>query len=290
LERKIKIKEIIMDIKRAVIKKIRKVSHQFGIEISKYETEASRARKQQFDKWETLAEILIVNLNRQRQNLTTQIENDFISFISENFRKSKSQIFQDLLVLFLLGKKENGYFVEFGATDGISFSNTYLLEKYFHWQGVLAEPGRVWHKDLARNRDCRIDPRCVWDTSNECLQFNETECAELSTVNELTKKDSLADARIKSKKYSVETVSLNELLMQANAPASIDFMSVDTEGSELRILSQFDFNKYRVNVLCVEHNFSEPDRAAIYKLLVKNGFERVFTEYSYFDDWYVNIK
>ncbi|MDC1458630.1 FkbM family methyltransferase [Burkholderiaceae bacterium] len=287
---KIKIKEIIMDVKRAAIKKIRSIFHQFGIEISKYETEANRARKQQFDKWETLAEILIINLNRRQENRTTKFENDFIKFIADNFRKSKSQIFQDLLVLFLLEEKEHGYFVEFGATNGISFSNTYLLEKGFHWKGVLAEPGRVWHKDLAQNRDCRIDRRCVWDISDEHLQFNETECAELSTVNELTKKDSLAIGRINNKKYLVETVSLNELLMQSNAPASIDFMSIDTEGSELRILSQFNFNKYRVNVICVEHNFSEPDRADIYELLVKNGFERVFTEYSYFDDWYVNSK
>jgi FkbM family methyltransferase len=279
-----------MNIKKEVIKKIRKIFNQFGIQLSKYETEANRARTQQFNKWETLAEILIIYLNRRHQNLTTQIENDFIQFISENYRKSKSQLFQDLLVLFLLKKKKNGYFVEFGATNGISFSNTYLLEKDFHWRGVLAEPGRVWHEDLAQNRDCRIDRRCVWDTSNERLQFNETECAELSTVNELTKKDSLASSRINNKKYNVETVSLNELLMQSNAPSSIDFMSVDTEGSELRILSQFDFNKYRVKVICVEHNFSETDRAEIYNLLVRNSFERVFTEYSHFDDWYVSSK
>jgi FkbM family methyltransferase len=277
-----------MNIKKVAIKTIKKISNQFGIEISKYETEANRARRQQFDKWETLADILIIYLNRQRQNLTTQIENNFIKFIADNYKKSKSQIFQDLLVLFLLGKKVNGYFVEFGATNGISFSNTYLLEKDFHWNGVLAEPGRVWHKDLAQNRNFRIDFRCVWDTSTEFLQFNETECAELSTVNVLTKKDSLATARINNKKYSVETVSLNELLMQASAPSSIDFMSIDTEGSEFRILSQFDFNKYKVNVICVEHNFSEQDRAEIYKLLVKNGFERVFAEYSHFDDWYIN--
>jgi FkbM family methyltransferase len=279
-----------MSIKKIIIKKTRSVFHKLGIEISKYESENNRARRQQFNKWETLAEILIIHLNRQGQNLTTQKENDFIKFISDNYRKSKSQIFQDLLVLFLLGKKEHGYFVEFGATNGISFSNTYLLEKDFHWKGTLAEPAKVWHKDLAENRDCQIDHRCVWDTSNENVQFNETECAELSTVNEFTKKDSLALARINNKKYSVETVSLNELLMQAKAPTSIDFMSVDTEGSELRILSQFDFNKYRVNVLCVEHNFSEPDRTDIYNLLVKNGFERVFKEYSHFDDWYVNSK
>ena len=56
-----------MDVKRAAIKKIRSIFHQFGIEISKYETEANRARKQQFDKWETLAEILIINLNSKHE-------------------------------------------------------------------------------------------------------------------------------------------------------------------------------------------------------------------------------
>src|SRR5450631_2035857 len=47
--------------------------------------------------------------------------------------QSKSQLRQDLFVLTMLDFKRNGYFVEFGATNGSDLSNTYLLEKSFGW-------------------------------------------------------------------------------------------------------------------------------------------------------------
>jgi Methyltransferase FkbM domain len=87
-------------------------------------------------------------------------------------------------------------------------------------------------------------------------------------------------------RYTVHTVSLNDLLEQHGAPGKIDYLSVDTEGSELRILSAFDFEKYSVDVINVEHNFTV-DREAIHALLVSKGFVRKFEMLSLFDDWYV---
>ena len=52
--------------------------------------------------------------------------------------KSRSQLRQDLFVIFELKGKKRGYFVEFGATNGIDLSNTYLLETEFSWTGILA--------------------------------------------------------------------------------------------------------------------------------------------------------
>ena len=53
----------------------------------------------------------------------------------------KSQIYQDIFVLYTLNWKRNGFFVEFGATNGFDLSNSYLLEKDFGWKGILCEPG-----------------------------------------------------------------------------------------------------------------------------------------------------
>lgn len=76
--------------------------------------------------------------------------------------------------------KRHGLFVEFGATNGLDLSNTWLLEKQFGWTGILAEPATVWHEDLKRNRTGSIDERCVWSRSGEALQFSETAVPELS--------------------------------------------------------------------------------------------------------------
>ena len=72
--------------------------------------------------------------------------------IASLLQKSKSQLRQDLFVLGVTNFKQNGFFCEFGATNGVDLSNTYLLEKEFNWSGILAEPAKIWHSDLQRNR------------------------------------------------------------------------------------------------------------------------------------------
>ena len=62
--------------------------------------------------------------------------------------KSKSQLAQDIFVVANTTHKKNNFFVEFGATDGITISNTYLLEKELNWKGILIEPASIWHKNL----------------------------------------------------------------------------------------------------------------------------------------------
>jgi hypothetical protein len=97
---------------------------------------------------------------------------------------SNAQLLQDLFVLESCDFKRNGYFVEFGATDGIRHSNTYLLEKVFGWDGILAEPATTWHTQLLLNRSAKIDTRCVWRESDLTLEFSEDSSAELSSLTE----------------------------------------------------------------------------------------------------------
>jgi FkbM family methyltransferase len=203
--------------------------------------------------------------------------------------KSKAQLNQDLIVLLETDFKKAGYFVEFGATNGISLSNSFLLEKEFGWQGILAEPGKTWINDLRLNRNCNISDKCVWSTSGEILQFNETELRELSTIDIFSLSDSLGTARTNGVKYLVETISLLDLLQEHNAPSYIDLLSIDTEGSEFEILSSFNFEKYEFGLIMCEHNFT-PQREEIYELLTSKGYQRIFQEISYQDDWYSKRK
>ena len=93
--------------------------------------------------------------------------------------------------------------------------------------------------------------------------------------------------RAKGATYSVETVSLNDLLKSHNAPREIDYLSIDTEGSELEIVQAFDFTDYDIKIMTVEHNFVEPNRQEVFRLLTSKGFMRLFEAMSKFDDWYV---
>lgn len=205
-----------------------------------------------------------------------------------DFADSRSQLGQDLFVLACLGASKPGFFVEFGATDGVSLSNTFLLEESFGWRGIVCEPARVWRKDLLKNRRCYRDLRAVWAQSGLILEFNETDIAELSTLKSFSSSDLHSSAREAGKIYPVETVSLFDLLVEGKAPSLIDYISIDTEGSELEVLRSFDFSAFRFRVISVEHNGSE-NKAKIDALLTSHGYLSVFSSVSRWDSWYVDI-
>jgi FkbM family methyltransferase len=199
------------------------------------------------------------------------------------FPSSRSQLRQDVFVLGMSGFKRQGFFVEFGATNGLDLSNKALLEQNFGWTGILAEPARQWHTDLHANRSAVIDTRCVWRESGAHLDFTEAPRGENSGLTQFMKKR----RQIRGNTYSVETITLTELLQSHGAPQVIDYLSIDTEGSEFDILKAFDFDSYRFRVITVEHNFA-PQRSDIYQILTEHGYRRVAETASRFDDWYVH--
>jgi FkbM family methyltransferase len=205
----------------------------------------------------------------------------------EQLPHSKAQHWQDLFVLSQLNFKRDGYFVEFGATNGVDLSNTYLLERQYGWNGIVAEPARCWHASLLSSRMCHVDTACVWSQSGLMLPFNETAQPMLSTLARFSSDDRHAAARQKGTHYHVPTISLLDLLRKHDAPRRMDYLSIDTEGSEYDILSHFAFHQYRFNVITCEHNHT-PMRQKLYELLTAKGYERRFEKLSACDDWYVD--
>ena len=118
------------------------------------------------------------------------------------------------------------------------------------------------------------------------LSFNEVDEAELSTINKFTGNDWASEKRKSGNLYNVKSISLNDLLEKYKAPKIIDYLSIDTEGSELEILNNTNFLDYQFRVITCEHNYT-PARKKIYDLLISKGYERKFTVLSKWDDWYV---
>ena len=84
----------------------------------------------------------------------------------------------------------------------------------------------------------------------------------------------------------VQTKRLSTLLSSANAPNFIEFLSLDTEGSEYEILKTVDFGTYTFGYICVEHNMIEEPRQKIRALLEANGY--VFYRQNKVDDDYIH--
>lgn len=222
---------------------------------------------------------------------TNETSIDLQDFIIRNHGQSYSQLQQDLFALYTYtqknhGHSERGFFVEFGATDGILRSNTYLLETRYHWKGILCEPARTYNESLRLNRSATIDYRCVYSISGETLEFHEVNSSELSGIKEFQHIGGWERERSLFTPYSVNTVSLDDLLVENNAPNTIDYISIDTEGSEYEILRNFPFDKWKIGLFSIEHNYSE-NESKIDDLMLANGYSRVLKDASEFDAWYV---
>lgn len=209
----------------------------------------------------------------------------FLNFCLRHAADSSSQYFQDLWVAYELKSMRGGFFVEFGAANGRRISNTYYLEKTLGWTGILAEPARVWYPALRANRKGAIDERCVWKESGQKVVFNEAPVHLHSTIDAYSDGDANAHTRKGGTHYEVETVSLLDLLRFWNAPRRINYLSLDTEGSELDILEAFDFSAYDIGLITVEQTRAYKERLA--ELMASRGYEPKFPNFSRYDGWYI---
>jgi FkbM family methyltransferase len=214
-------------------------------------------------------------------------EFNFLTYALRLCHINHSQIAQDLWVLYELSEAPAGYFVEFGAGDGIILSNTFLLEREYGWRGVLAEPNAEFHEPLRQNRSAHISTKCIVGKSEGEVWFNQTRDPHLSVIDAYSDKDGHAEARRDGTRSKASAQTLIELLREADAPGRIDYLSIDTEGSELDILQGFDFSAFDIKLLSVEHNHTLNEKA-IDDLLRAKGFIRRFANLSDFDGWYRN--
>jgi FkbM family methyltransferase len=212
----------------------------------------------------------------------------FLATVSAHAPKSKGQLFQDLWAWWESDCRTGGYFIEFGAANGVHLSNTYFLEKEMGWNGILAEPHPDFQESVRKNRSCFISRKCVYSRSGETVSFLAAKAGEYARIENIRPDDTheAKGLRTDGRKVEVETISLNDLLDEAKAPPEIDYMSVDTEGSEYEILSAFDFSRRSIRCISVEHN-SSPARKLLFDLLTANGYRRKWETFSAFDDWYV---
>ena len=168
--------------------------------------------------------------------------------------RSYSQIGQDIWVLEKLRYKTNGTFIDIGAYDGIQLSNTYSLESQFGWNGLCVEPNKDLYPKLVTNRpSSKHSSYAVHSYSGLELDFVPADL--LSSLKDYIELDSHKEKRQQylTNLYQVNTISLNELCKQHNI-CTIDYLSIDTEGSEYDILKTFDINLYCPKVITVEHN------------------------------------
>lgn len=212
----------------------------------------------------------------------------------------QSQVGQDLFLnKWFFKNRGPGFFVDVGAFDGISGSNTYYFEKYLNWHGIAFEPNPSAFEILSTTRSCHLIQGCAYHQDGEVplLALSESKqptgakqtapCSQLSMVFDSIHGGAMLSGipehmnQLQWIKSIREPMKLNETVVTVPCHRIdtilndfgvkiVDYLSIDVEGAEIEVLRGIDFDKVKVNIIGVEHN----DRfGEVYDLLTRSGFE-----------------
>ena len=229
---------------------------------------------------------LLHYLNIKFDNLTISLKL-FTKIGFKYFKLSfQSQQNEDkyLLKLFKLEEVKNGKYLEIGAYDGKTFSNSYFLEYDFNFTGILIEPQKDKFNELKINRSRNKLFNCaVSNLDDKNIEFigNNLEAGILNNLStDIYKFNDWSAFTVKNRK-------MNEIIKESKIDY-LDVMFIDTEGSELEIIKSIDFN-FPIKLIIVEKHLDEVERDSILKnVLESHDFKLLYSIRGNY--WFINEK
>jgi len=181
----------------------------------------------------------------------------------------------------LFERKQNGFFVELGANNGILQSNTAFLEKNRNWSGVLIEPNIKNYEFCKLNRPNSIcyNYACVSDDFTDEFVYGDF---NLDPNDQTSLMSSVNGTRLNLFKKNLTKVPASTLtnILDRQVIPKIDLLSLDVEGYEYSVLKGLNLNKYTPTYLLIEiYNF---DFEKIVNYLKDNKYKLVcnFSNYN----------
>lgn len=177
--------------------------------------------------------------------------------------KRKSQFNQDRWVLSHI--KDPGFFLEAGARDGIITSNTLMLEKN-NWKGILVEADNDNYIKLLTNRKNSINIHCaLYSVDDIEINFYKGMSNGLGSIYYQENTTEIIQ--------TVKTKTLTSILLENNAPKTLDYISLDLEGAEYDALLGFDFTMFSSKLWTIEHNNNKILKDNIIEIMLKHGYK-----------------
>lgn len=169
---------------------------------------------------------------------------------------------------------DGGMFVEAGANDGVQQSNTYYLEKFRGWTGLLVEPDPALASECRKNRRARVAQAALVATGTPGATVELHFAGLMSTISGAlgdaaatarhVEKGLAAQPRLgASRRVLVPARTLSALLDEAGLAKPVDLLSLDVEGAEPGALRGIDYTRHAPRFICVEAR----DEAAITAVL-----------------------
>jgi FkbM family methyltransferase len=190
-------------------------------------------------------------------------------------KKSYAMDNEDIIVLDYFKNKKNGFYVDVGSYHPIHRNNTYLLHKQ-NWSGINIDISQfsIDLFDFMRPQD--LNYNCAISNKNEEIKFfYQKELSQLSTI-EVDQAETVFQGDIKEKK--IEAYTLDEILNKSKyKDIKIDFLDIDVEGADLKVLEGLTFEKFKPELVCVEIHETEIKKSDIYKFLDNKNYKLIWS-------------
>jgi FkbM family methyltransferase len=180
---------------------------------------------------------------------------------------------------------ENGFFIELGAMDGITYSNTLFYEKYLGWKGILIEPQINMFNQLVKNRpNCNNFNYAVSEIDGE-VEFigNHAIGGIESSMGEYFKNAYKFEEK---DKYYVKSKPFRDIIKDIKIE-KVDLFSIDVEGGEMGILTTFDWDIHVRLILIEKHNHNPKSNKEIYNFLKNKNF--ILADEIHHNDIWINV-
>ena len=162
-------------------------------------------------------------------------------------------------------RNKGRFFVDVGANDGLTVSTTIQLELVHGWKGICIEPHPVAFDKLKINRPHCTAYNCGLFSKDGNMVFNMIEgysemLSGFDTSYDRRHRDRMnREIKERGQKITKINVAARRLdsILDENKVNRVDYLSIDTEGSELEILKGIDLRKYDIQLIATEDNFDE---------------------------------
>ena len=189
-------------------------------------------------------------------------------------KKSYSMDGEDLIIFDYFKNKKNGFFIDVGSYHPIHRNNTFLLYKK-GWQGINIDI-HSFSIDLfnhLRPNDLNYN-FAVSDKKEILKMYYQKELSQLSTIDYGQAKKAF-QGPIKEKK--IQALTLNEILKISKIEKKIDFLDIDVEGADFKVLQGLSFDKFRPELICIEIHEENYKESEIYKFLDGINYELIWS-------------
>ena len=190
-------------------------------------------------------------------------------------KKSYAMDHEDTAVLNYFRDKKNGFYVDVGCYHPTHRNNTYLLHKQ-NWKGINIDTSKFSIDLFNYMRPKDLNYHCAISDKTENIKvFYQKELSQLSTT-ERAQAESVFQGKIKEK--DIQAFTLDEILSRDKySNSKIDFLDIDVEGADLKVLRGLSFDKFKPELVCVEIHENEIKKSDIYNFLINKNYELLWS-------------